>query len=102
MIAAAFQGHARRRTEGGGMEVVVQQSAGRQPIECGCLNRAPEGTGAAESDVIDEDDYDIGRILGGVDVESRRRRGIPGVEFAVSWRDWLLHRQNGAIRRVLN
>ena len=98
MVAAGLQRRARRRAQRRGVEIVVAQSVLRQAIERRRGDRAAEGIRRAEAEVVDQHDHDIGRALGRLHLEARRRRRLACVELGVEWPLGLLDRQDGTVR----
>ena len=89
MVAARQERDARRRTERRRVELVVAETARGQTVQGRRLDAATEGAGRAEADVVDQDDYDIGRAFGRFDGEARRGRRIARVDL----RDLLVGRR---------
>ena len=56
----------------------------------------------AEADVVDQHDHDVGRALGRLDLEPRRRLGVARVEFGVGRRLGFRDRQHRAIWLTFN
>jgi len=83
------------------MEVVVTEASRREAVEGRRLDRATEGAGTAESDVVDQDDDDVGGILGSRHLEAGRRFRVPHVQFAVGRSFGLQNWQGGAIELLL-
>jgi len=99
VVAAAEQRHPCRRAEGGRVELVVPKPAVGQAVHCGHGDGTSEGTGVAESHVIDQHDEDVGRSSRRLDLEPRRRwRGIPDIEHGAVRVLGFVDRQRGAIR----
>ena len=61
VVAAGLERGAGGRAQGGGVEVVVTQAAAGEAVERGRGDRAAEGAGGAEAEVVDEDDDHIRR-----------------------------------------
>ncbi len=64
VVAPGLQCIPGRRTQGGGMEVVVAQPALRQSVQCRGVDGASKGRGGAKADIVDQHDDHIGRALG--------------------------------------
>ena len=63
MVAAGKQRLAGRRAKRGGMESVVFQTIGGELLKVRRVARTAKGAGRAETDIVDQDDKDIGRAL---------------------------------------
>ncbi len=84
------------------MEVIELQPTRGKPVERWRLDRAAECAGAAEANIVNQHDHDIGSILGRLDLKKRRFLfHIANVEFAISGPLWLLDRQLSSIEFVL-
>ena len=64
MVTASDERRARRRTQSGGMDVVVAQAILGNAVQCGRRDDAAEGTRHAKSGVICDDEQHIGGLLG--------------------------------------
>ena len=74
MIAAGDERGAGRRTERGGVDVVVAQTVFRDAVHGRRRNDPAEGAGDAEPGIIRDDEQDVGCLLGGHD--ARRPPGF--------------------------
>src|SRR6476646_4117333 len=104
VVAASEKRSARRGAKRGGVELVVPQSALRQPIEGRRGNRPAEGTGGTETSVIGHDQQDIRRTFRGGDGLGEVGCGFARLasdDAAELWlRDWK-HRRTSLWRFVL-
>lgn len=82
------------------MEVAVFQTVARQLIERRRGDWPAERARRAEPQVVNEDDHDVGRTLGRLDLETRRRRHLARVDFLINGRLGLGDRQNRSIDSV--
>jgi len=80
VIAPGEQGGPRRRTDPGGVEVVVDEALPGEPVQGRHVDGAPERGGLAETHVVDEDDEDVGSAGGRLDLERGWGRGSTGVQ----------------------
>ncbi len=97
MVAAGLERLTRRRAEGGRVELVVHQPLAGELVEVRCVDHTAEGAGSAEADVVEQDDDDVRCILGRLDLEDRRRLGVPRVESGDRWVPGSLDRQFGSV-----
>ena len=63
VVAPGEQRRARRRADRGGVEGVVADALVRDARQRRRVDRAAEGVGQAEADVVEQDDEDVGRVL---------------------------------------
>ena len=61
-----------RRAERCGVEPVVLETIRCEPLGDRCMTRPAEGAGRSEPDIVDENDQNIRRTLGGTDVADRQ------------------------------
>ena len=80
VVAAGEQCGPRRRTDRGGVELIVAQPVRGETLGGRHAHRSAESTGHAEAHVVHEDDEHVRRSCGRLDLEARRRCGIAGVE----------------------
>ena len=80
MVAAAEQRGARRRAERRGVELVVAQPAVGQALHRRHVDRPAEGARLAEPHVVDQDDEHVRGAGRRLDLESRRGRGVAGIQ----------------------
>ena len=66
MIASGDECGTRGAAEGGGVEAVVAKAFGREAVHRGGGDATAEGAVLAEAAVVDEDEEDVGRTLGGL------------------------------------
>ena len=97
VVPAGLERVARRRAQRRGVEVVEAQAALRELVHRRRADGTAERARPAEADVVDQHDHDIGRALGRLDLEPRRRLGVARVELAVGRRLRLRDRQHRAI-----
>ena len=101
VVPTGLERHSRRRAERRRMEVVVPQAGRREPVEGRCPDRAPEGAGSAEADVVDQHDHDVRGILGRRHLEQRRCCHVAHVQLAIGRRFGRLNRQHRSIEPLL-
>ncbi len=92
---------ARRRAQRRGVEVVEAQAGLGELVHGRRADGTAERAGPAEADVVDQHDHDIGRSLGRLDLEARRRLGVARVELGVGRSLGLRDRQHRAIELAL-
>ena len=80
VVAAGEQCHPGRRTERRGVELVVPEPVVGQAVHRRHVDGPAKCAGLAEPHVIDQHDEHVRGARRRLDLESRRRRGIPGVE----------------------
>ena len=101
MVPSGLERVAGRRAQRRGVEVVEAQAGLGQLVHRGRADGPAERAGPAEADVVDQHDDDVGRALGRLDLEPRRRLGLARVELGVGRRLGLRDRQDRAIELVL-
>ena len=99
VIAAVQQRRARRRADRRVVEGVVAQPLLRQAIGGRHVHRPAESARDAEAHVVDQDEQHVGRALGRLHLEARRRRGVADVELRDRRIARLRDRQHGAVHR---
>ena len=100
VIAAGQERGTRRAAERGRVEPIVAQSLRGHFFQRRHMDRAAEGAAVAETDVVDQHDYDIRRALGRLDLEARRRLGVPCIELVDDSRRRFVDRQDAAVEAV--
>src|SRR5579871_5714694 len=98
VIAAAEQGGACRGTQGGRVEAIVFEPAGREALRGGHLNWTAEGARSAKTNVVEKNDQHVGRADGWSQRNERRepRAGVLGVPCDRACVDLIRNRQNRA------
>ena len=81
VIAPGEQGSPGGRAQRGGMELVKAQAVFCQLRKGRRLDRAAKGLCGTKADVVDQYDDHIGRALGGLNAEGRRRRDVARVQL---------------------
>jgi hypothetical protein len=89
---------ARVGEQGRGVEIVVTQALLGQRVQRLCPDRAAERAGGTETQVVDQDDHDVGRAIRRFHLEARRRLCIARVQLLVGRSSGLGHRQHGAVQ----
>ena len=89
MISPGEECHSAGRTQCGGMEFVVFQSAFCEPFESRHLNGSAEGAGLAETHIVDQNDQDVGCARRCFDFKPRRGLGVADVEYSDRRNRWL-------------
>src|SRR6187402_2010049 len=80
MIVSREECHARGAAQRRGVEAIVLQTAASEPFERGCAHWPAERRAVAESEIVYQNNDDVGRALGRRDLKPRRRFGITRVE----------------------
>ena len=97
VVPSGLERVARRRAQRRRVEVVEAQAALREPVHRRRVDRPAERARPAEAHVVDQHDHDIGRAGWCLDLEPRRRLGVPRVELLVGRRFRFGERQHRAI-----
>ena len=97
VVASGLERRAGRRTQRGGVEVVVAQALLCQRIQGRHRDRATERRRYAEAHVVDQHDDDIGRALRRLDLEARRHFHVARIDFVEQRARRFLDRQDRAI-----
>ena len=97
VVAARQQCRPRWRTERGRVEAVVAKPARRHLLERRHVDRAAEGAGVAEADVVDEDNHDVWGALRRLHFEASRRRRLARIDLGDGSGLRLGEREDGAI-----
>ena len=93
VIPPSLECHPGRRAECRGVEVIEFQPTRGKHVKRWRVDRAAERAGAAEANVVNQNDHDIGSILGRLDLEKGRRLlHIANIEFAIGRPFWLWNR----------
>ena len=80
VVAAGLERLPGRRTQRRGVELIVHQALAGQLVEVGRFNDTAEGAGAAEAEIVQQDDHHVGRVLGRLDFEHRGRLGVARIQ----------------------
>ena len=81
VVASGEQACASRRAQRSGVETGITQSAGREPIDVRCCQRAAVAVEVCEAGVVEHDHHHVGSA------QSGRRRGPRRLRFVVSATD---------------
>ena len=84
VVSSGLERVAGRRAQRRGVEVVEPHTALRQLIHRRRPDGTAEGARPAEADVVDQHDHDVRSAGGRLDLETRRRLGVPCVELGVT------------------
>src|SRR5260370_37400251 len=67
------------------MKIVIPEANCRERIERRHCARSAECAWLSEADVVEQNDDDVRRPLGGLNFKARRRLGITSVKFRNGW-----------------
>ena len=98
-IATGQQGHARGRTQGGNLEIVVAQPGRGEAVQRRHLDGPAERRSVAEAKVVEKDDHHVGRAFRRLHLEPRRSSGIARIKLGNRRIFRLGDRQHGTIQR---
>src|SRR5262249_42677099 len=88
-----------RRTQGGGVELVVPQTAVRQTIERRRWNRSSQGAGCAKARVVSHDEQDIRSAIGRSHSLGEVRLRFASFATNHTFERWLWNRENSGTAR---
>src|SRR6266516_4914823 len=80
MVAACQQRGARWRAKGGGVETVITQTTRSELIKRWHIDRPAKGAGGSKTDIVKQNDHNIGRFCRRFHFETRGCFCIPGIK----------------------